>query len=249
MRRQSKSGSISRRRPRDPGKLKIGYLNQLPPGWHQITEPHPDCVAGVENTAQLCESLGHHVELADPRAFAHPDVPATFGPHFSSFIGFVVKYWEREIGRTFTRDDMEDSTWDWYQSAVNINSAEFLVAVEAAQTLTRQIARWYEDNQFDVLLTPTLTVPPVKIAAFEPDPDKPGQWLIDILSFVAFTYVYNLTGQPAANVPLYWNDDGLPIGMQFIGRYGDEATLFRLAGQLEKAQPWIDRKPMIHCAT
>lgn len=233
---------------REPGKLRIGYLNELPPGWHQTTAPHPDCVAGVEATAKLCASLGHEVELADPKAFAHEDVPAVFGPHFSSFVGFVVKYWEREIGRPFSRDDMEDATWDWYQSALNTNSAEFLVAVEGAQRLTRQIANWYESGKYDVLLTPTLSVPPVKIDAFEPDPDKPGQWLIDILSFVAFTYVYNLTGQPAASVPLHWNDDGLPIGMQFIGRYGDEATLIRLSAQLEQAQPWLTRQPQIHCA-
>ena len=191
--------------------------------------------------------MGHDVELADPKAFAHDDVPAVFGPHFSSFVGFVVKYWEREIGRPFTRDDMEDATWDWYQSALSINAAEFLVAVESAQKLTRQIADWYTHGNYDVLLTPTLSVPPVKIGAFEPDADKPGQWLIDILSFVAFTYVYNLTGQPAASVPLVWNEAGLPIGMQFIGRYGDEATLIRLSAQLEQAQPWIGRKPSVHC--
>lgn len=233
---------------RDPGKLRIAYLNELPPGWHQTTEPHPDCVLAVEASAKLCASLGHEVELADPRAFAHADVPSVFGPHFSAFVGFVVRYWEREIGRRFSRDDMEDATWDWYQAAINTSSADFLVAVEGAQQLTRQIANWYDAGNYDVLLTPTLTVPPVEIAAFEPNPDKPGQWLIDILSFVAFTYVYNLTGQPAASIPLQMNAQGLPIGMQFIGRYGEEATLLRLAAQLEAEQPWIGRRPTIHCA-
>jgi amidase len=233
---------------RDPGKLRIGYLNSLPPGWHQTTEPHPDCVAGVEATEKLCASLGHDVELADPNAFAHDNVPGVFGPHFSAFVGFVVKYWEREIGRSFARNDMEDATWDWYQAALNTNSVEFLVAVEQAQQLTRRIANWYEQGNYDLLLTPTLSVPPVKIGAFEPNPDKPGQWLIDILSFVAFTYVYNLSGQPAATVPTHWNAQGLPVGMQFVGKYGDEATLIQIAAQLEKAQPWIDRRPQIHCA-
>ena len=232
----------------DPGKLRIGYLNELPPGWHETTAPHPDCVAGVEATAKLCASLGHEVELANPNDFAQPDMPGVFGPHFSGFVGFVVKYWERELGRAFERGDMEDATWDWYQAALNTNSAEFLVAVEQAQRLTRNIANWYEKGYFDLLLTPTLSVPPVEIGAFEPNPDKPGQWLIDILSFVAFTYAYNLTGQPAATVPTYWNDAGLPIGMQFVGKLNDEATLIRLAAQLETAQAWIDRKPPIHCS-
>ncbi|MGB1884379.1 MAG: amidase family protein, partial [Gammaproteobacteria bacterium] len=73
--------------------------------------------------------------------------------------------------------------------------------------------------------------------------DAPGQWLVDILNFVAFTYAYNLTGQPAMSVPLAQSSEGLPIGMQFIGRFGDEATLFRLARQLERAHPWVERVP------
>ena len=165
------------------------------------------------------------------------------GPHFSSFVGFVVKYWERELGRPFTREDMEDATWDWYQTALNLSAADFLLAVEDAQRLTRRIACWYRDNAVDVLLTPTLVVPPVEIGAFTPDPEAPGQWLLDILSLVAFTYVYNLTGQPAASVPLHWNDAGLPIGMQFIGPYGDEATLFRLAAQLEHCLLYTSPSP------
>ena len=160
---------------------------------------------------------------------------------------FVIKYWERELGHEFTRDHMEDATWDWYQSAMSMNAAEFLVAVEDAQMLSRKIARWYENGKYDLLLTPTLVVPPVKIAAFEPDPTKPGQWLIDILSFVAFTYVYNLTGQPAASMPLRQTADGLPVGMQFIARNGDEKTILRVASQLEQAQPWIGRVPAVHC--
>jgi amidase len=68
------------------------------------------------------------------------------------------------------------------------------------------------------------------------------------LSFVAFTRTQNLTGQPAMSVPLYWNQDNVPIGVQFAGRFGDEATLFRLAAQLEQARPWADRQPPIHCS-
>lgn len=233
---------------RDPGRLKIGFITRLPAGWHETTEPHADCVAAVEQSAGLCASLGHTVEQIDADIFSHPDMPATFGPRFSGFVGHVVAYWEQALGREMTREDMEDATWDWYQAALNTNAAQYLRAVEDAQVYSRRMARWYADGGFDALLMPTLSVPPVKVGAFMPDPEKPGQWLHDILNFVAFTYVYNLTGQPAMSVPLCWNDAGLPIGLQFAGRFGDEATLFRLAGQLEIEQPWIGRRPPVHCA-
>jgi len=232
---------------REPGNLKIGFITHLPSGWHETTEPHGDCVVAVEDTARLCEGLGHSVESIDADVFAHPDMPATFGPRFSAFIAHVIGYWEQAIGREMTREDMEDATWDWYQSAVGMHAGQYLRAVEDAQLYTRKMARWYVDGGFDALLMPTLSVPPVKVGAFLPDPDKPGQWLLDILNFVAFTYVYNLTGQPAMSIPLNWNDGGLPIGVQFAGRFGDEATLFRLAAQLETEQPWIGRRPPVHC--
>ena len=233
---------------RDPGKLRIGFIDRLPRGWHQTTAPAPDCVDAVNDAARLCASLGHDVVAVDADTFQHPDVAAIFGPRFSSFVGHVVAYWEEEIGRPFTRDDMEDATWDWYQAALNLNAAQYLRAVEDAQRYSRQLAQWYVDGSFDVLMMPTLSVPPVRIGAFVPNPDKPGQWLIDILNFVAFTYVYNLTGQPAMTVPLYWNAENLPIGIQFAGRFADEATLYRLAAQLETARPWAHKRPPIHCA-
>ncbi len=231
-----------------PGKLRIGYITRLPAGWHETTRVHPDCVAGVETSAKICSDLGHEVIEIDSDVFAQPHMPDVFGPHFGGFIAHVIRYWERELGRAMTREDMEAATWDWYQGALASNPADYLQAVETAQRFSRRVARWYQDKDFDVLLSPTLAVPPVTIGAFQPSDDKPGQWLLDILNFVAFTYAYNLTGQPAMSVPLVQNKDGLPIGMQFVGRYGDESTLFRLAGQLEQASPWIKRKPAIHCS-
>ena len=231
----------------EPGKLRIGFINRLPAGWHETTAIDPDCVTGVEASARLCEGLGHDVRQVDADVFAQPDMPGVFGPRFGAFTAHVIRYWERELGRKFSRDDVEPATWDWYQAGLNTSAAEYLEAVETAQVFSRRVARWYVEEHFDVLLTPTLAVPPVAIGAFTPSADNPGQWLRDILNFVAFTYAYNLTGQPAMSVPLIMNDAGLPIGMQFVGRFGDEATLFRLAGQLEQASPWRGRRPAVHC--
>ena len=99
---------------------------------------------------------------------------------------------------------------------------------------------------YDFLLTPTMAIPPTKLGSFQSTPDDPLKWLGVALAFTAFTRIQNLTGQPAMSVPLFWNRDNLPIGVQFAGRFGAEETLFRLAAQLEQARPWKDRKPSIH---
>jgi len=105
-----------------------------------------------------------------------------------------------------------------------------------------------EEGGYDLLLTPTMAIPPTKLGAFQSTPDDPMKWLGVALAFTAFTRIQNLTGQPAMSVPLFWNQNNIPIGVQFAGRFGDEATLFRLASQLEQARPWKDRKPSIHCS-
>ena len=95
----------------------------------------------------------------------------------------------------------------------------------------------------DVWLTPTLAEPPLPLGTFDSPPGDPLRGLVKAKAFVPFTPICNITGQPAMNVPLYWNDEGLPVGTHFVGRFGDEATLFRLAAQLEEALPWKDRWP------
>ena len=114
-------------------------------------------------------------------------------------------------------------------------------AVGSLHATARRIATFFED--YDLLLTPTLGLPPVPLGSFQFDREDPDRALTEMLTFIPFTPLFNVTGQPAMSVPLSWNSEGLPIGSHFVGRYGDEATLFRLAAQLEEAQPWKGRKP------
>ena len=138
--------------------------------------------------------------------------------------------------------------WDDYQHGLkNVTGADYLVAQEQTQRFSRKVARWYSKEGFDLLLSPTMRIPPKKLGAFDFNQENPQSWLDNTLSFICFTRIQNLTGQPAMSVPLFWNDDNLPIGVQFAGRFGDEATLFRLAAQLEEARPWAGRKPLIYC--
>jgi amidase len=117
------------------------------------------------------------------------------------------------------------------------------MALQYLQGLSRQVAHFM--TQYDVVLTPTLGEPPVALGTFDSPSDNPLAGMARAAMFVPFTPLCNMTGQPAMSVPLYWNDEGLPVGTHFIGRFGDEATLFRLAAQLETARPWSARRPPV----
>ena len=114
--------------------------------------------------------------------------------------------------------------------------------MEDVQRFSRRVARFL--TGFDVFLTPTMSTPPLPIGTMVSTPDDPWRSLEISGQTVRYAgVVANLTGNPAMSVPLWWNDDGLPIGVHFLGRFGDEATLIRLAAQLEAAQPWAGRWP------
>ena len=117
----------------------------------------------------------------------------------------------------------------------------YLSALQMVQLVARQVAGFF--TRYDVWLTPTLGEPPVPLGTFDSPEDNPLAGLARAAAFVPFTPIANMTGQPAMSVPLFWNDADLPIGTHFIGRFGDDATLFRLAAQLEAARPWSGRLP------
>jgi len=118
-----------------------------------------------------------------------------------------------------------------------------MMALAWIQAATREVARFMLD--YDVWLTPTLGEPPLPLGSFDSSAEHPMAGMARAVQFVPFTPVCNMTGQPAMSVPLFWNDQGLPIGTHFVGRFGDEATLFRLAAQLEAARPWAARRPPV----
>jgi amidase len=127
----------------------------------------------------------------------------------------------------------------------SVGAAEYLLAIGDVQELSRAIARFLTDH--DVWLTPTLSAPPLPLGEMLPTADEPMRGLIRGGETVRYGGVIaNLTGCPAMSVPLAWNDRGLPIGMHFLAPFGDEATLLRLAGQLERARPWAHRWPLVN---
>ena len=216
----------------DPGKLKIALMTKT----FSRGSVHADCVAAVRQAAELCEQLGHEVVEAAP-PLDTKKISHVFYTLWSAGCAATLK------SLNPSPESVEPLTWALYELGCNVDAPDYLNAVQGAQSIARQMARWFFD--YDVLLTPTLAEPPVALGTFDPPPDEPLQAFQRAGSFAPFTAIFNITGQPAMSVPLSWNRAGLPIGVHLVGRFGDEATLFRLASQLEKARPWAERRPMI----
>ncbi len=221
-----------------PPTLRIAVMTTSPTG----SEVHPDCVAAAQAAATLCESLGHHVESAaldvDGDSFVTDFINA-----WAAGNAWAIGDWESRLGRAVTEAEVEPLSWALIQLGRSLNSGQYLTAVQGLQRATRQIAAYFEG--IDVLLTPTLGEPPAPLGTFDSPPGEPMAGLFRAAAYVPFTPTFNVTGQPAVSLPLHWNDAGLPVGVQFVGRFGDEETLLSLSAQLEEAAPWAGRRPPV----
>ncbi|MFX1363709.1 MAG: amidase [Promethearchaeota archaeon] len=232
----------------DVGRLKIGYLTSIPSGWSFKTKVHPECEKAIRDTAQLCETLGHNVEEVNSEELSYENLFLHFGIIFSSSTGQIIRYWERKLNKKITQNELEPLTWLIYQMAATQTGTDYLIAVEHCQRFSRKLAYWFHKGNFDLLLNTSLTIPPIKSGSFSSvNLSKAGKIIQLLTKLNAFATIYNISGQPAMSVPLYWTADNIPIGIQFAAPFGDEATLFRLAAQLEQDRPWIDKKPPIYC--
>ena len=222
----------------DPGRLRIAVSAAPIDG----VDNHPDCTTAVADVAALCAELGH--EVVEARAeIDWRQVNRCFATHWLSFCAWAIRDWARKLNVTPTEDDVETATWAMFQRAERLTAADYLLAVQDGQAITRQVADFMTD--IDLWLTPTQAMPPVPLGSFAATADDPVAGARAAGAFAPYTQLCNITGQPAMSMPLNWNDDGLPIGTHFAARYGDEATLFRLAAQLEQARPWAHRRPPV----
>ncbi|MDQ3012398.1 MAG: amidase family protein, partial [Acidobacteriota bacterium] len=222
----------------DPGKLRIAFTTTAVTG----VPIHADCVAAVADAVRLCQSLGHEVEEAAPHLDGEMLLKA-FMTIWSAGNAWTVDSLLFAIGRKPAQEDFELGTWALMAMGRRRTAPEYLLAVQMLQVFARRVAQFMQG--YDVMLTPTLAEPPLPLGSFDSTPEDPMAGLRRAGLFAPFTPICNATGQPAMSVPLYWNADGLPIGAHFIGRFGDEATLFRLASQLEAARPWANRRPPV----
>lgn len=226
----------------DPGSLRIGLRVEPPsiPG-----DPHPDAVAAVESAAALLESLGHTVEVASPAALDDPDFVQYFINAYNAWVARDLERLGQTVGTPVTSDDVEAGTWALAEAGRLVSATDYLAAVEYMQEFTRHMAQWWADG-YDLLLTPTIPEPPPFLGEFSGTPDNPLVGLFRSAEIVPFTAPFNTTGQPAVSLPLHWNADGLPIGVQLVAAYGREDQLVAVSSQLEAAAPWADRRPPVH---
>ena len=225
----------------DPGKLRIAFSDRTLRG----IEVHPDCASAVRRAAQLCEALGHEVEEAGPDLDGDL-VENTFDTVFAAGMAASIDGIARQQKREFGEEDFEPLTWYMYKKGCGVSAGDYLQAVETLQKLSRTMAGFF--CRWDIWLTPTLAEPPLPLGSFDFSRFNSAQEGLErVLAFMPFTQIFNATGQPAMSVPLFWSAENLPVGTHFAAPYGDEATLFRLASQLEEAQPWTGRRPPISC--
>ena len=214
---------------REPGRLRIGRSLQVPV---EGAEVHPDCVAAYEEASALLASLGHEVE----------DIAMPFGP---DVVPFFETLWYAYATLAPLAPEQEELLLPLTRylrgRGLAVRAPELFFAQAYLQAVTR--AALGTLNAYDAVLTPTLALPPRPVGWF--DEVDPAQNFERQKLFTPFTALYNVSGQPAVNVPLHWSADGLPIGVMLAGRMGDEGTLISLSAQLEQARPWKDRHPPI----
>ena len=226
----------------DPGRLHIGLMPEAPEGASSV---HADCAAAIERTGRLLESLGHRVDVAHPDALdEHGVVLGGFSTLVCCWTAKALDHWGEVVGRPVAEDDVEAPTWQLAQVGRSISGMQYLGAVEELHAWSRRMARWWEDG-FDLLVTPTIAAPPPRIGELAAAPDDPAIGTSKAFELIPFTTQFNVTGQPAVSLPLAWSSAGLPIGVQLVAAYAGEDLLIRLASQLERAQPWSDRRPRV----
>ena len=222
-----------------PKKLRIAFATKRLSG----KAFDPECKAATEAAAKLCAKLGHHLEEAMPQ-ISGSDLGANFFPIWASGLAMVVDSVAQAAGKTPMRDEFEGLTWSLYQFGKTITAAQYLLCWASLQRLSRQVAAWQQ--AYDAWITPVLATPPVKIGTVNfGETELPRGWA-PIARYVPFTALQNITGQPAISLPLGWSKSGLPIGVQFVGRFGEEHVLLQLAAQIEKAEPWSKRRPPVY---
>ncbi len=222
----------------DPGRLRIAFTTKTPTGM----KVHDDCIHAVKDAAALCADLGHELVEASPEINGEM-VTHAFMVIWSAGCAWTIDGIGLVTEKRPTPEQLEPLTWALYEMGRQQSASSYLLSLTFLQRVARGIAQFFK--KYDLLLTPTLAEPPVPLRTFDSPPENPLQGLRRAEAFVPFTPICNATGQPAMSVPLYWNGEGLPVGVHFIGRFGDEATLFRLAAQLESARPWAGRCPKI----
>jgi len=221
----------------DPARLRIAFTTEA----FASSGLDPECAQAVLDAARLCADLGHHVEEANPpidRASL-----AAAGQVISASVAADLDAVAARRGRPISPDEVEPVTWASYERGRAIGAPLYIQSLRAAHALGRAVAGFFQD--YDILICATLGSPAVPIGHLMGDPPDADGYARRLFAFMPNTQPFNITGQPAASIPLAMSRGGLPIGVQFVARQAEDARLFSLAGQLERAAPWAGRRPSL----
>ncbi len=224
----------------DPKPLRVGLLDRFPDG----ERVHPDCAQAAREAAQLLEELGHRIEPSAPAALSDAGIRRHVRVLGAASTGVLLEALAQVLGREVTADDVEPISWARAQQSRSVSATDYVRAARACSRFRREMHRWWADS-FDLLLTPTCGEPPARIGAFATPPSDPFASSRLSARYIGFTQPFNITGQPAISLPLHWNAEGLPIGVQLVAASGREDILISVAAQLERARPWSHRQPSL----
>ncbi len=229
---------------RPPSRLRIGFTTTA---WSGLPVDG-DVADAVRMVAELCADLGHLVDEVAPRIDYEPYLAAQ-KLIWSAYTAHGVTHIARATGRKPSEHNLQTTTWATYVAGREVSAVQFIDAIAHYDLAARRASSFLKDH--DVLLTPTCTIAPKTLGTYDPDvPDATVDTMFDQLGpHETFTALFNATGQPAISLPLCTSQHGLPIGVQFVSRLGEDDVLLALAKNLEEAKPWRDRVPAIHVST
>ncbi|MCE2390254.1 MAG: amidase [Proteobacteria bacterium] len=224
---------------RDPGRLRVGSFSS-----NAHISAHPESKAAVRGALELLHSLGHEVSEEYPAALDEPGLGEGGAAVVSACVARELDSFSEWTGDPLREGDVEPATWAMAERGRSFSARQYAGALERQQAFGRRLRGWWSEAEgedgFDVLVTPTAAQPTPEVGSLQ---DAPVE---RILKLAPYTMLYNISGQPAISLPLHWTSEGLPMGVQFVARYGGEDLLIRLASQLEQARPWASRRPPIH---
>lgn len=245
---------------RHPGKLRIAFSREALMRGGSL---HPEAIAGLENSVALLQDLGHEVIEATP-AFDRQQLAEGYLMRIAASVGGEIAASEALLGRPIKHEELESETWMLAQLGRSFSAAQFDIAHRSLFSQSRLFEHFMQD--YDVFLTPTLSGPPVEHGYFKSSGLEKlmaplasrfalgrivanqatlARLAEQAFGWVSATMAFNITGNPSVSLPLHWSNAKLPVGMMFTAKFGRDDILFSLAGQLEQAQPWWDKRPPV----
>jgi amidase len=219
---------------REPAPLRVGMF------WGNAATPgSPDARAAVEGCGRLLAELGHDVVDEHPAELDHNEIGNLLGVSVAASVAHELAIIEARTGAPVPPDGVEPATWSFAERGRTLTATQYLANLDEMHRYARRLCSWWDDH--DILITPTMS------EAAPPIGELKGADVERIVRLVPYTAPFNITGQPGLALPLHWTNDGLPLGIQLIARYGAEDLLLRLGSQIEAASPWIGRRPAV-CA-